>query len=57
MIDIEDRFPNRRRVAILTNICRLYVRDVLAGCFNAVVTTDTIAHDVGVVEYCRSPRC
>jgi len=56
MIDIEGRLPNRRNVAVLANIRRLYVPDAFAGCFNAVVTTDTIANDISVIEYCWNPR-
>ena len=56
MIDIEGRLPDRGNVAVLANIRRLYVRDAFTGCFNAVVTTDTIANDIQVIENCRNPR-
>ncbi len=42
-------------MAVFTNIGRLYVRRVFAGCIGAVVAARTIASDVDVIEIGWNP--
>lgn len=56
MIDPVYREPNVSVVAVLANICRLYVVSRLAGRITAIVATGAAAGDTGMVESCRRPR-
>ena len=42
-------------MAVLTNISRLHVRGVLAGCISAVVAARAITRDVNVIEIGWNP--
>lgn len=42
-------------MAILANVARLYVAQILTGRVDTVVTTCTIPSDIQVIEICRSP--
>ena len=44
-------------MAVLADIGRVHMRWVLAGCVSAIVATEAIARDIGVVEYRRNPKC
>ena len=55
MIDADYRLPQIGAVTILTDGCRLNVRRALAGRSGAVVTVNTVAADVDVIEVCRQP--
>lgn len=44
-------------MAVLTNISRLHVRGVLAGCIRAVVAARAITSDVNVIEIGWNPAC
>ena len=43
------------RVAILADIGRINVPDILAGCLGAIVAAYAVAHDIQVVEIRRHP--
>lgn len=45
-----NRHPDIRVMAVFANIGRLNMREVFAGGFDAVVATDTIAHDACVIK-------
>ena len=45
-----NRHPDVRVMAVFANIGRLNMREVFAGGFDAVVATDTIAHDTCVIK-------
>lgn len=55
VIDIECRRPDRRRMTVLTHVrCKSVLR-ILARCDCAIVATETIAGDVGMVIICGQP--
>ena len=52
------RLKTYRVMAVFTNVGGLYVRRIFAGRIRAVVTTNTIARDVDVIEIGWCPaRC
>ncbi len=55
VIDGDHRCPYRRVMAIFTNIGRLYMRKVFAGCVRSVMATDTVTGDVYMIEVCWYP--
>lgn len=55
MVDGVNRYPDVRRMAVLANIGRLDMRQVLARSIGAVVATGTVACDIYVIEICRQP--
>jgi hypothetical protein len=55
VIDSKHRREDIRVVAILANIARLDMCQILAGRLHAIVAVDAIPGDVQVVEICRQP--
>ena len=53
VIDGHHRRENIGGVAVFTDVSRLDVRQVFAGCIGAVMTANTIASDVDVIEIRR----
>ena len=51
-----DGSPTDSAVAVLADICGLYMGRVFTGGVHAIVTTEATARDVRVVEYGRLPR-
>lgn len=59
MVHCRDRNPGVGTVAVLADVGRLHMRRTLAGGVGAIVTTNAIVDDVGVVKVGGSPgdRC
>ena len=55
VINSANRRECRRGVAVLTEVCSSYVRDVLARCTNTIVTTRTVCVNPEVIEKHRKP--
>jgi len=55
MVNRHNRCEYVRRMAVLTNVRCVDVCRILAGCFCAVVATETVAADINVVEVRRQP--
>ena len=53
VIDGHHRHEDIGAVAIFTDIRRLNMREILAGCVRAVMAADTVASDINVVEIRR----
>ena len=53
MVDCVNRHPDIRVMAVFTDIGRLNMREALAGGFDTVVTTGTVAGDSYVIEIGR----
>lgn len=53
VIDSISRRPNDVVMAIFADIAGLHVGRTLAGCLRTIVTINTIAGDVDVIEVCR----
>ena len=50
MVDVDNRRPDVRIVAVLADIGRLHVQWPFAGCISTVMTGDTIVHDSRMVK-------
>ena len=53
MVDRVNRHPDIRVMAVFADIGRLNMREALAGGFDTVVTTDTVASDSYVIKIRR----
>lgn len=51
MIDANGWRKKGRAVTVLADICRLHVRGAFARSVEAVVTTEAVTGDIGMVEY------
>lgn len=55
VINRDRRFERRCAVAILADVGRLHVRRTSARSADAIVTTDTVSDDTGMIVYGREP--
>ncbi len=55
MINRYNRGERNRRVAILADICGLYMTGALARCINTVMAAYAVSADTRVVKKCRHP--
>ena len=55
VINSESRYPYIRVVAILADVCCLYVGEILAGGLDTVMAADAVTRNIHVIEVGRQP--